>query len=217
MRSEDLSSPEELLLIAIAEERAGRICSYLSYALAGAAFGELMIAEKIAIEDNKVVVLQPEATGSAVLDWIIDRVRESKPRKLSSWIARLGNNSDLRHTARQSLARRGLVRGIEKPILGFIPHTVYKVTNRFAVENTRRRLLDCLKDIGRASAKDLLELGIAAQVDIGLLGGGDKKQNKAELKLLREGQPAVKAVREVVDNMNAGVSTTTVAVIAASS
>src|SRR5690242_5270660 len=110
MRSENLSSPEELLLVAIGDGKSRFTCGYLSYALAGAAFGDLLIAGKIAISNKQVSVIDSGPSGNESLDWVLAQLRgSSKPRRLSSWISRLGNSSALRHAIRAELGRRGLV------------------------------------------------------------------------------------------------------------
>ena len=83
--------PERLLLLSLDDDGQPRDPrSALSYALAGAALTELLLAGRLAHRDGRLQVVSPTPTGDPVLDEVLGQVEaQPKPRKLSWWVSRL--------------------------------------------------------------------------------------------------------------------------------
>ena len=138
-----MTAPEELHVVFNAGGRSG----FPGYALAAAAIGELQLAGRIAILDQFVQLREPTPTGNPVLDRVLTQIRDSHPRKVSTWILRLGHNGTVRRSIQAS--------------------------NQGA-DAIVKRLRASLENIDNAPPQDRLELAIVAHADFGLLGRKEK-------------------------------------------
>ena len=116
-----LSLHESILLLGLDDEN-GKFTvesTYHSYGLAAAAIADLILAERIAIQDDRIAVLTNALTDDKLLNDILRRLQEQKkPPKVTDWIHHLVMRmGKLRPIAIEQLIRRGILERKEKKIL----------------------------------------------------------------------------------------------------
>ncbi|MEW2296574.1 GPP34 family phosphoprotein [Streptomyces sp. NPDC006743] len=116
------------------------------------------------------------ATGDAVLDGLLELVRESRPRPWGSWVTlRAGYTLT---AVRDQLAAEGCLRARRRRRLGVLPvtgHTLERADVADALRAGARRALDGARSAAEVSARDaaLVVLASAAGLRTVLSGGGD--------------------------------------------
>jgi Golgi phosphoprotein 3 (GPP34) len=210
----DVTLAEELLLIAYNDEtgKVGAGGPELDCGLAGALLLELALAGRIDVVDGKITVLDPAAAGEVLTDTALARIiREGKARKPEWWVGKL--RSKLRADVLARLTERGVLRLERHKVMGLFPVRRYPSVDP-ATENSARARLDMAvvkgveADPRTAALASLLHAcGLAKRTfpDI------DRRQLKARMKEINEGQWAGAAVRKAIQSIHAAVAASTVA------
>lgn len=137
---------EQVLLLALHDDKGTVHDSMFSYAIAGAMVSELLLRGSLRVEQVKkkkmLVVGDPRPVGVPLLDECMDRVRSAKRRAdISTWIGRIADTENLKHRVAERLYFMGVLRKEEGRILWVFPHVVYPTAN----PGPERRLVDDLR------------------------------------------------------------------------
>jgi hypothetical protein len=213
-----MNTTADLALVALDPVRARpRLGSYAEIILGGAAFHDLLLAERVAVTGEgrkaRVTVLDPSPVGTAYLDRALERLarrtRELRPRDA---VARLGKK--LPKAVYASLVADGLVEARPHRILGVVPSTRYAALPQARrddlVAGVRAVLLGEREPDERSGALGAL-VGAARLVHL-VVPKGRRKEATKRAKTLAEGDWASEAVRAAV---KAAEDAMTVAVVAA--
>ena len=131
-RKRDLYLYEELMLLALRDKEgtfAHDDMSFL-YALGGSLLAELLLLDKIRIDQVKkkkfVEVLNASPLGDSLLDECLEKLRGAKRRAtVETWVNRFGGLKKMRPRAAGQLCRRGILRVDEKSVLLIFSKKVY--------------------------------------------------------------------------------------------
>lgn len=126
----DLFLYEEVLLLAMHDEKGTIQSSHFSYAVAGAIVCDLFLSRRLQLEEGRkakmLVIADPAPVGVDLLDECLDRVRSAKRRaRMSTWVERFAQTSNLKHRAAERLYRRGILRREEDRVLWVFPRVIY--------------------------------------------------------------------------------------------
>jgi hypothetical protein len=210
----DASLPEELLLIAY-NDTTGRQeggSAELGCGLAGAVLVELAMASRVDIADGHVRVVDARPTGDPVLDDVLARIAaEKKARKPDWWVGKLPSGIQQRLLDR--LVERGVLSRQRHKVLGLFPARRYPTLDAGQEVAARARLQSV---VGHGTQPDARTAALAALLDACGLARRtfpdvDRKQLKARMKELSEGQWTSDAVRKAIQSIQAGVAAATVA------
>src|SRR5690349_13601310 len=127
-----LSLPEELLLLAI-DDTTGKVSSpvpnALNYGLAGGVLMDLLIAGRLDLADEKLVLTDTTPTGDAILDdAALEIGRNRKAGDARYWIDKLGRDH-LQKMVLERLVERQILRKEEHRIVWIIPVDRYPTAN----------------------------------------------------------------------------------------
>ncbi len=156
------SLPEELLLIAYYENKAGALNSSLTYGLAGAVLTELLLRKRLVREGKHLAVLDRTSTGDAVLDETL-QVVAAVPRKKSAkyWVNRLPRHiRNLKSRTRARLVVKGLLAASEERVLGVFPRRRFRLASPHTALAIKDRLRVAVFDRSAAKARDLALIGL---------------------------------------------------------
>lgn len=124
---------EEILLLALKDEAGVTSVAYLEQSIAGAVLAELLLTERIVIENTKkklVKVINPEPMNDPVLDVCFDKIKaRKKGLSMQDWVAQLMGISKLFHTAAQQLCERGILKADKDKVLLFFTRRIYPEIN----------------------------------------------------------------------------------------
>ncbi len=191
---------EELLLLAFHDQTGRNQATNLELGLAGAIVLELALAERIDVVDKRVRVVDATPTGDGLVDSMLQRLADDKPRRAQSVVQRLSRG--LVQQVRDGLVRSGVLRHDRDTVLGLFPFNRYVATadNRIEVDAVRR--LSTAIDTGhtrdqRTSA--LASLVYILQLEKKVFPDRRKRDVRAALKQLSEASWASRATKQAVD------------------
>jgi hypothetical protein len=203
----DLKLHEELLLLALRDEQGtveARAGSH-RYALAGAILAELLLAERLQIDDGKkklVSVRSAKPLGDEVLDEVLGKIADSKPRKAQDWVGRLCMLKRLRHRIAEGLCRRGVLKDSEDTVLLFFSRKVYPTIDPRPEHALRDRMHAAIfgerRDLDARTA-----IVVALAHATGMLGihldRRKLKERKARIESIANGELVSAATREAIE------------------
>jgi len=225
---------EEVLLLALKDDKGTPHSSMFTIAMGGAILAELLLSERFVLEEKPrkkplkqgkkpaylVVVDNPKPLADPVLDECLHRVVTSKkPRSPQDWVTRFGQLKDLRRRVAVGLCRKGILREREDRILVLFRRTAYPTLDG----TPERRVVDRLQE---AVAGDSLDLDARTAVMVALsngtgilkhvLGKDLVKQRKDRIKEIGEGDIVGEATKAAVEAAQAAIiAATTAASVAA--
>ncbi|MBK7404815.1 MAG: GPP34 family phosphoprotein [Phycisphaerales bacterium] len=197
---------QELLLLALRDERGTPLGSWGAQALAGGVIADLALAGRISLEGKRAIVHleNAEPMEDPVLDAAMLRLAEAKRRAAAStWVQRFATGKTF-HMAAGRLCELGVLRADTEKVLLIFDRRVYPEINpepeREVVERMREAIFTEREDI---DAPTVLLVSIASATE--LLGAHfPKKELRARKKRIEGlkagdavGQAAAKAVEAV--------------------
>lgn len=224
---------EEVLLLALKDDKGTPHSSMYSIAMGGAMLAELLLSERLVLEEKPrkkplkpgkkpaylVAVDNPKQLADPVLDECLHRVVTSKKaRSPQEWVTRFGQLKDLKRRVAVGLCRKGILREREDRVLVLFRRTAYPILDGAP----ERRVVDRLQD---AVAGDSMELNARTAVLVALangtgilkhvLGKDLVKQRKDRIKEIGEGDIVGEATRAAVQAAQAAVIAATTAATSA--
>lgn len=124
---------QEIMLLALRDEKGTFSTGFIEQAIAGAVLAELLLDEKINVESSKKQMVNIENSapyGDPVIDECLSKMKESKRRaSLQNWVSRLARVKDLKNKAAQQLCDRGILKAEEDKILFIFTRRIYPELN----------------------------------------------------------------------------------------
>lgn len=223
-RTTRLALHEEVLLLALLDKK-GTIAmgAHCAFALSGAIAGELLLGERIRLDEagKKLMVdlIDRSPTGDDVLDEAIERIATAKRRAdVRTWVRRLSAMKRLRHRVALRLVDRGILRADEDKVLLLFTRKIYPERDpkpeREIVARLRQAIFTYTSEL---DARTTLLIALAHPTGL-LRVTFDKKKLKARKKRIERivASSAIgDATREVIQAVHAAVIAATVASSAA--
>lgn len=201
-----LSLPETLIVLGLdADKGTTRARLSLSYAIAGAQLAELVIAGRIAVGGDEVVVADRSATGDRNLDELLAKIAGSdRPRKLGHWVMKR-RSAGLDVYARRLVAA-GVLRGESRRLLGIVPRTVFPIVDAGTREQALAEIRTALAD---PSAPRPRTAALIALVHV--TGDAqrliDDREQRSRAKQIASEDVVARAVQLAIDAVNASGAT----------
>jgi hypothetical protein len=157
-------------------------------------------------------------TGDAVLDGLLELVRESRPYRWRTWVtlhARVTFDA-----VREQLTAEGYLRAQRKRVFGVFPSVEYVLEQAAVVDALReeaRQVLEGPVPVAEVSDRDAAVVALAAAAELRtLVPGKDREGHKARVAELTERSgAAAPALRKVVTEVHTAVTASLTAVAAA--
>jgi len=215
---------EDLLLLLL-DDSTGKAMvdsTALDRVLAGAVLLELALDHRIApagegesIKKGRLAVRNADPTRDELLDRVLSRLAEDRPRKPEGAIEKLSGG--LRKELLTRLAARGLVRPEVERALGLFPVTRWPVVDPAYESGLRAELTRVLVDGAEPAPRTAALVSLLAAVEAAakVVPSADRRAVKRRAKELARGEWAGAAVRQAVDAVNGAVAASIVAVTVA--
>ena len=142
-----LSFAEEIYLLAL-DDVTGKIVItskevVLNSVLIGAVLSELSFIGKIDNDAENLYILNTDATGSPVLDEVLDVLRKSGKNEVSlsrSLQALLPESKNIEQLVLQELIGKGILKQVNEKLFWFFPSRRYPIIDNVEVTDVERRL-----------------------------------------------------------------------------
>lgn len=215
-KKRDLFLYEELMLLALRDKEGTFAHDDMSfqYALGGALLAELLLLEKISIDEVKkkkklVDVRNASPLGDPLLDECLEKLRGAKRRaSVETWVTRFGGLKKMRPRAAEQLCRRGILRVDEKSVLLIFSRKIYPELD----PGPEREIVDRLRDAifseqAELDSRTTILVALADKAGV-LKNSFDKKELKARKRRIEEigeGDLTAAAVKEIVAGIQVAV------------
>lgn len=182
----------------------------LDYALGGALLVELALAERIGVPDGKVVVLDTTPVGDALVDEALSHIaQDDRTHKPGHWVKKLAKGVQQR--VLDHLVASGVLRAEHSKVLAVFPRTRYPSaygTEPVAETEARARIRAAVEGSGTVGARTGALCSLVAATGMGrkVFPEMDRKQLKARLEEIGEGDWAAEAVRGAIRDVQAAVA-----------
>lgn len=199
-------------LLALRDEDGKRVVGSEEFnaGLGGGLLAELAIAERVAIEDDRVVVRSRESFGEPLLDETVARIAgEGSPRKASWWVRKLGSK-EVRERVLGQLVERGALREETSKALGLFSVNRFPAADGAIEERVRTEVAGALEGHAEPDARISTLVGLCDAT--GVLKKAIGPVPKDQVKRIVEADWASPAVRKVIKDANTAV---TVGIVAA--
>ncbi len=162
----DLYLYEDLLLLALHDEQGTvRLGVSDAHAMAGALLAELVMMGRLKTsgESLEVEVVDGAPIGDALLDQVLDFVRESKePKPLRHWLSHITHWKNLRERVADQLCDRGLIERKDETVFFVFKKTTFPELDgtheRTIVDHLRRVIFEDVQDV---DARTVMMLSLA--------------------------------------------------------
>lgn len=196
---------EEIMLLALRDEKGTMATSFPEQLVAGAILAELLLEGSIGVDGTRkqlVEIKSRRSTGDPVIDECLDKMKMAKRRaSLQTWINRLAGIKQLRHKVARQLCERKILRADEDKILLIFTRRIYPEINPLP----EKQIIDRLK---AAIFSHQRELDPRTVILVSLANGSDllrqtfgRKEIKAQKKRIEQiasGDLAGSATAEVI-------------------
>ena len=208
---------EAIALISLDDEK-GNFTSaggYINYAFGAAFMMDLILEERIKIEDGRVHLLTNAITDSRALDSLIERVdQRKKPDQISNWIHTCVQRQDqLRKLCVEKLVKEGVLKQTEGKVLWVFTVDRYPTKNAKPENELRQRLRALMLDettVPDKKERMLLAIVLKCELYPELTEGrAQRKKAKARLESLTDGEMLQEEVGKAVQEMLTTVMITT--------
>ncbi len=211
----ELRLHQELLLMALDDEKGTIRASNYKFALSAGLLGELLLEDRVILEQgskpskDRIIPANPKLLSDQLLDECLRKVHGSKkPRSPKNWIAKLSQTSGLRKRVATGLVRRGVLRERNTRILFLIPWTVYPELD----PSPKRRLVERIRAavLGDEELDDRTAIAVAVAASTGVLkpvlGKQVLKDRKDRIEQITESQVIAAAVKAAADEAAAAAA-----------
>lgn len=203
---------QEILLLALRDERGTPMGSWTAQAIAGGVLADLVLDQRVALEGKRslVTLVDAKPTGDPVLDESLLAVAEAKRRaSAQTWISRFARQK-LYHASAVRLCEQGVLRESSERVMLFFSRTVYPEADpkpeRAIIDRVRKAIFS---DDATLDARTSVLIALASATD--LLGANfPKKELRARRKrieAIRDGEAVGKAAKAVIDGIQAAIMT----------
>ncbi len=217
---------EELLLLALHDEKGTIMSGFASFGIAGAIAAELLLRERIRIDASRrrkpVEVRSIRPLGDPVVDDCLKKIRQAKRRaSLQTWITRFSRISGLPHRVAERLCERGILKADERQLLVVFRRRIYPEIDpgpeREIIERLRAAIFGNDREVEPRTVV-LASLAQAVSLLNPIFGRRELRPRKQRLKSLARGDVIGRATADAVEAAQAAVAAAAVmpAIIAAS-
>jgi golgi phosphoprotein 3 len=209
---------QDLMLLALNDETGAvrsAASTALPYGLVGAVLLDLVLQQKLMLENKKLIVVEPRSIGDEFLDrFLIEVATEPHPKTPQRWINRWHRkHPDLKKTVLQSLVRSEILSQQEQRELWVFRVQRYFLSNPAAkseiVDRVRSAVLTGANLDARTAA--LISLIKACKLVNVLFTSEERGEARQRIKAISQGEFVGKAVSDTVKEMQAAIMTTIIA------
>jgi Golgi phosphoprotein 3 len=204
---------EEIMLLALRDQKGTVLTAYTEYAVAGAVLAELLLDQRISINDDRrkrVNLNNTSPVGDPVIDECLEKMKDSKRRaSLKTWIERLARIKHLRHKAALNLCHKGILKAEEDKILLIFNRKIYPEVNPLPEKDIIEQMREAIfTDKDNIDPKTVVLISLAKSTDL-LKHVFDHKKlrgRKQRIKQIINGEMLGKATREIIEACQAAAA-----------
>ncbi len=207
---------EELLLLALRDEEGTISAAMYPYAVAGAILAELMLHERIQVEDTKVELVHltsDSPLGDLLLDECLAKIAKADPDSLADWVERFTAVKHLKDRVAEGLCERGILRAEKGTFLFVFPKITYPEVDHGPEGKVLQRLQAAIfsesEDVDTRTAV-LLSLASRTGMLPTLYDPKELKPRQEHIDRVTKGEQVGQAAKEAIEAMQAALAMMTI-------
>lgn len=203
---------EEIMLLALRDEKGTLSTSFAAHLVAGAVLAELLLERRVSLKDSKKKLVNLHDTtpaGEPVIDECLARMAGGARRaSLQAWLPRLAGVKELCHKAARQLCRRGILRADEEKVLLLFTRRVYPeidpVPEREIVERMRAAIFT---EVGTIDPRTVVLISLARAGDLlgGTFGRKELRARRKRIEQIVKGELVGRAAQEAIEACRAAI------------
>ena len=220
---EDLSLPEQIVLLALRDEKGTPEfrATMHKYAIGGAVLAELALGGHVRIGEEKKNLVEP-LSAVTLGDPVLEECRAAiagaaRPKSAGAWVTRFARIRRLRHRVAEGLCRRGILKDSEEQFLLIFSRKAYPTTDptpeRLLLERMREAVLGDGDGLEPRTAL-VVALAHAAKMLGIYFGWKELWRRRARLKRIASGEPVAGADRAAMAAIHAAVASAVMKAVA---
>ena len=128
----ELKLYEEVMLLALRDDKGTVSNSFTEYALAGAIMAELILAKRITVDSSKkkkVALINAKPMADAVLDRALSKIKGSKRQiSLANWVTKIASLKQLRLDIAYQLCDKEVLKAQQERVLLIFKREVFRIS-----------------------------------------------------------------------------------------
>jgi len=208
---------EELLLLALRDEEGTISASMYPYALAGAMLAELMLHERIQVEDTKIKLVHltsDSPLGDPLLDECLEKIAKAeRADSLADWVERFTAVKHLKDRVAEGLCERGILRAEKGTFLFVFPKITYPEVDHGPEGKVLQRLQAAIfsesEDLDTRTAV-LLSLASSTGMLPTIFDPKELKPRQEHIDRITQGEQVGQAAKEAIEAMQAALAMMTI-------
>jgi len=217
----DLHLHEGILLLNLDDE-SGKYTSslaYFNYAFAAGIVIDLLLEDRVKIEDNRLLLKTNAITDSRALNAVIEQIsRRKKPMKVSNWLHTIvQRSSKLYKLCIEKLIKQGILERKQAKILWVFNVNRYPTVNDQPENELRKRIKTLvLDDKATPDRKEKLLLNIIGRCEllyVILADKAERKQGQKRLDQLIKDSDIDEHIGQAIEEMQAAMMVVTTTVV----
>ncbi|MEM7166406.1 MAG: GPP34 family phosphoprotein [Planctomycetota bacterium] len=216
---DDLYLYEEILLLALKDE-AGTIANgtWYAQALGGAILTELLLRERIRVNENDkkrlVSVVSTQTVDDSLLDEALQNISAAKwPKTLADWVGRCAGLSNIKQRVAEGLCKRRILRADAKKVLLIFTRKIYPEVDpkpeMAIIDRLHKAIFTQTRDIDPRTIV-LLSLANSSNLLQVVFDNKKLKERKTRIERVVNGEEVGKATAEAVQALQTAVAVSAV-------
>lgn len=205
---------EEVMLLAIKDET-GTIGTgvHYQYAIGGAIIAELLLTNRIRVDESKrrklVSLVDASPLYDPLLDECLEKLRLGKRRSsLQNLVSKFAHTKNLKHRVARQLCKKGILRADEDKVLLIFTRKIYPEVNPEPEDKLIARLREAIfTELSEVDPRTSVLISIAKNADLLKMAFDRKelKKRKNRIEQIINGDLAGKATQEAIQAMQTAV------------
>jgi Golgi phosphoprotein 3 len=196
---------EEIMLLALRDEKGTIATGFPEQIVAGAILAELLLDGRISVDDSKkklVNVVNDKTSGDPIFDECLEKMATAKRRaSLQTWVSRLAAIKGLRFNVAQQLCDRRILRADQDKILFIFKRRIYPEINPMPEKKIIDRMREAIFTDNRTlDARTVVLVSLANGSDLlrQTFGRKEIKARKSRIEKISNGELIGKATGDVI-------------------
>jgi Golgi phosphoprotein 3 len=212
-RNDSLSLPEEILLLALHDEKGSTgVESMYQYAIGGAILAELLMRNRVRLDSSQkrtVHLVTAKPLGDPLLDECLGRLSAARrPAAAQTWVSRFAGIKRLKHRLAERLCERGILRPDEDKVMLVFSRRTYPQIDPQPEQAVVQRLRQAIfTDSRHLEPRTVVLVALADSAGLlrNVFGKKELRNRKQRIAGIVQGEATAEATREAIEAIQAAV------------
>jgi golgi phosphoprotein 3 len=204
---------QEIMLLALHDEKGTVASSFYPYAIGGAVLAELLLRNVISLDSkHRMTLTNNLSLNDPFLDFWIEKIHSRKRRySAKDFVYAVANTSKLKSKVAKELCKKGILKHESKKVLFFFDKDIFPERNSKTEHEIIKRLKTAIfTETKEVTAETAILVALANTVDLlnPIFGKKELKQRKKRMESIVKGNAANEATKAAIEQIQAVILVT---------